>query len=230
MIKGLLYLDLTETLIKGLLNLDLAEMSIKGLLYFDLAERSIKGLFYLEILKDWSKGFKVNQRASLPQSWTVAYKKSNVGIRLLNDECFVVPLSFVMWNIPLFLLDLNFFIFSKKTLIDSCNSLKRFFFFLKFEIWNLKLGIESLKIFFFLRKFVSLSLIISKKKISSKSHKFFFWNQYHLFFETLKNFHSSFMIFFFFFLKENRNKIFFLEVDWVNYWGLCPKIQFIGML
>ena len=115
LIKGLLYLDLTETLIKGLLNLDLAEMSIKGLLYFDLAERSIKGLFYLEILKDWSKGFKVNQRASLPQSWTVAYKKSNVGIRLLNDECFVVPLSFVMWNIPLFLLDLNFFIiFSKK--------------------------------------------------------------------------------------------------------------------
>ena len=104
------------------------------------------------------------------------------------------------------------------------------FFFFFFEIWNLKLGIESLKIFFFLRKFVSLSLIISKKKISSKSHKFFFWNQYHLFFETLKNFHSSFMIFFFFFLKENRNKFFFLEVDWVNYWGLCPKIQFIGML
>ena len=108
---------------------------------------------------------------------------------------------------------------------------KRFFFF--FEILNLKLGIESLKFFFFVRKFVSLSLIISKKKISSKSHNFFFffWNRYHLFFETLKNFHSSFMIFFFFFLKEKRNKIFFfLEVDWVNCWGLCPKIQFIGML
>ena len=56
-----------------------------------------------------------------------------------------------MCDFHLFLLDLDFTSFIKKTLIDFCSSLKKILSLkfeiwnLKFETWNLKLGIENLK-------------------------------------------------------------------------------------
>ena len=128
--NGLLYLDLAERSIKGLFYLDLAETSIKGLLYLDLAEMSIKGLLYLDLELLLAK----SQNLGLDFNWWV----------------FCCPIVFEMCHFRLFLLDLNFFIFRKKILIDFCSSLKDIFIFetwnLEFGTWNLEFVIWSLKL------------------------------------------------------------------------------------
>ena len=138
-------------------------MSIKGLLYFDLGcwevdqraslhwsrttEMSIKGLLYFD-LNCWN----VDQRASLLWSKLLPAKSQNLGI---DFKWWVLcgPTIVVMCDFQLFLLDLNFFIFSKKTLMDFCSSLKKILSLdfetwnLKFEtfrIWNLKFEVENL--------------------------------------------------------------------------------------
>ena len=152
---------------------------------------------------------------------------------------------FKICDLHLFFLDLNFFIFSKKNLIDFCSSLKKILS-LKFETWNLELKIWTwkfeiwnwkfwnlelkiwnlgLKIWnlalrvwdIFSRIMVSLSLVISKK-ISSKS-QFFFLNWYFL--KLWKIFIHPFL-FFFFSKRKKGKKEFFLGVDWVN--SIKPKL------
>ena len=142
---------------------------------------------------------------------------------------------FKICDLHLFFLDFNFFIFSKKNLIDFCSSLKKILS-LKFETWNLELKIWTwkfeiwnwkfwnlelkiwnlgLKIWklalrvwdIFSRIMVSLSLVISKKFL--QSHNFFFLIDIFWSFEKF-----SFILFYFSFSwkerKEKRN--FFWEL------------------
>ena len=91
---------------------------------------------------------------------------------------------------------------------------------LKLRIWNLKLGIENLKFGIeSLKKWYLLSLVISKN-FFFKVMKFF-CNWWHLFFFflTLKNFHSSFLIFLF--LKRKEKRIFF--GSWLSNSGCKTK-------
>ena len=110
------------------------------LLYFDLKCCNVDlGLLYLglELLKGWSKAFST-------LILDCCLRKVKVWDYTLIGECFVVPLflrcvificSFLIWI---------FFIFSKKTLIDFCSSLRKILS-LRLETWNLELETWNLE-------------------------------------------------------------------------------------
>ena len=148
-------------------------MVIKGLLYFDLdcwngdqrasllrsrllkcrsngfstsiwtVEMVIEGLFYFNLEWSWNG----DQRAFLLQSGLLPAKSQNLGLDFKWWEL-CCSLVFEMRDFHLSLLDLNFFIFIKKSLIDFCGFLKKFLF-LKLEAWNWKLEILNLKLWNF---------------------------------------------------------------------------------
>ena len=100
-----------------------------------------------------------------------------------------------MCDFPLFFLDLNFFIFSKKTLIGFCSPLKKILSLkFGFETWNLELRVWN---FSFWCLWSSLRVYFS-----FKITKFWYWH--HLFLEIFGNLWNFFIhsSWFFLFLKE----------------------------
>ena len=137
LMKGLHYLDLVETSMKGFHCLDLGETSIKGFHYVNLAETSIKGLLYLHLVERLIKGLLYldlglflakSQNFGLDFNWWVLC--CPIVLRCVIFNC-----SFSIWI---------FFIFSKKTLIDFCSSLRKILS-LRLETWNLELETWNLE-------------------------------------------------------------------------------------